>query len=64
MLTHLRIALNDTEFRVLSRLAQLEYRDTRQEAAILIRESLERRGLLQSQNTVHQLTNEDGIHDA
>ena len=41
-----QIRLDENAFRFLRMLAELEYRDPRYQAALLIRESLERRGLL------------------
>jgi len=42
----LQIRLDETTLKVLQELARREYRDPRQEAGLLIREALEKRGLL------------------
>jgi len=45
-MTRVIINLCEDELRALFNLAESEYRDTRQQAAFLIRQELERRGLL------------------
>jgi len=50
MLTRIPIMLDERDIHALSRLAKHEYRDIRQQAAILIRQELERRGLLAATN--------------
>jgi hypothetical protein len=41
-----QIALREPDFKALQRLSETEYRDHRQQAGLLIREALERRGLI------------------
>jgi hypothetical protein len=45
-----QIRLDETSFQILHELAEREYRDLRYQAALLIRESLQRRGLLATQD--------------
>jgi hypothetical protein len=46
MSIRLQILLNERDFRLLHELADREYREPRQMAGFLIREALQRRGLL------------------
>jgi hypothetical protein len=59
----IRIALQEDEREALQNLAQDERRDMRAQAALLIRESLEKRGLLEVRATARQTSgvkNADG----
>lgn len=47
MMVKFQIKLNESDFRLLRNLADQEYRDPKQQAGILIREALEKRGLIQ-----------------
>lgn len=46
MMTSIRIPLEEKDLRALASLARQEYRDTRYQAAVIIRDELTRRGLL------------------
>ena len=46
MMTRLRVTLTERDARALSKLAYQEYRDIDQQAAAIIRDELQRRGLL------------------
>lgn len=46
-MTKLFVRLDDQTFNALRRVARAEYRDFRQQAGLLIKESLEKRGLLE-----------------
>jgi hypothetical protein len=47
-LTRITISLNNLENAALRRLAQYEFRDPRAQAVLIIRQELERRGLLET----------------
>ncbi len=48
--TRITINITKVEREALHRLAEAEFRDTRQQASIIIRSELERRGLIQPNN--------------
>lgn len=50
-MTRITISLKELERTALRALAEKEFRDPRQQAALIIRQELERRGLLTVQNT-------------
>jgi hypothetical protein len=54
MMTRLMIQLDGLERSALTTLAELERRDPRQQAALLIRQQLERLGLLQPTQSITQ----------
>ena len=56
-----QIRLDETSFQILRGLAEREYRDPRYQAALLIRESLELRGLLDAQDQPGYSQNNQGL---
>ena len=50
MATLITVTLSSDEIEALRKLAELEFRDTRSQAALIIRQELERRGLLQKRD--------------
>ena len=52
MMTRIPIMLEEKDILALSKLARHEYRDIRQQAAILIRDELTRRGILPQEQPV------------
>jgi hypothetical protein len=49
MMVKFQVSLDQESFKALRSLAENEYRDPRAQAALIIRQELERRGLLESQ---------------
>ncbi len=60
-MSRVMIPLEDDEREALLNLAQCEKRDPRQQAALLVRESLERRGLLASHIIANKQPASEGV---
>lgn len=62
MPSRITIAFAQAERAALDELARLEYRDVRQQAAVIIRRELERRGLLPAEDAAESSTTFNEVH--